>query len=159
MRGREQGRDRREHVALRGGVVAGDEADLPRQQGQPALPLRRKEAFGCELLLQPLDRRQVVAEPEPLERQGAKPELATCLVQLRAAEDVDVRAVAEVEPQRVELPARHRDAEARTVARVLEREEHGLPAVVALELGDLAFDPDRGQARKPGRDAAVERAD
>jgi hypothetical protein len=68
-------------------------------------------------------------------------------------------AVGELQPQRVELPTRHRDAEARAVLRVLEREEDARPAVRAPQLRDLALDPDRRQALQPGGDAAVEGAD
>src|SRR5262245_32984618 len=72
---------------------------------------------------------------------------------------MDAVAVRELEPQPVELPARHRDAEARAVLRVLEREEDARPALRAPQLRDLALDPDRGQAGEPGGDPAVERAD
>src|SRR5262249_56287972 len=65
----------------------------------------------------------------------------------------------ELEREAVELAAWHRDAETRTVPRVLEREENARPALRAPQLRDLALDPDRRQAREPGRDTAVERAD
>jgi hypothetical protein len=56
---------------------------------------------------------------------------------------MDALAVAEVEPERVELPARHRGRETRAVLRILEREEDRLPRRLAAQLGDLALDPDR----------------
>ena len=47
----------------------------------------------------------------------AQPQLALLLAELRAAVDVDALAVREVEPQRVELSARHRGGEARAALR------------------------------------------
>jgi hypothetical protein len=100
----------------------------------------------------------VLAEPEPLERERSQAELAACFEQLRPAVGVHAVAVGELQPQRVELAARHRDAEARAVLGVLEREEDARPAVRAPQLRDLALDPDRRQALQPGSDAAVEGA-
>ena len=158
VRRRKTGGDRRQHVALRGRLVPGDEPDPPRQERQPPLPLRGEQALGGELLLQALQRGQVLADPEPLERERAEAELALRLVELWAAVDVHAVAVGEVEPQPVELAAGHRDAETGAVRGILEREEDAGPARLAAELGHLAFHPDRGQAREPGGDAAVERA-
>jgi hypothetical protein len=121
--------------------------------------LALEHSFGGELLLQPLERRQVVAEPEALDRERAHAVVALRLEQLGAPEHVRALAVGEVEPQRVEAGARDRHADARAIGRVLEREEDGLPARVAPELRDLSFDPDRGQAAQPVRHAAVERGD
>ena len=42
---------------------------------------------------------------------------------------------------------------------VLEREEDALPALLAAQFGDLALDPDAGQAGEEVGDAAVERGD
>ena len=89
---------------------------------------RLEEALGRELLLQPLERREVVAEPEALDRERAEAEVAARLEELRPPVDVDALAVDEVEPQRVELAARHRDAEAGAVAGILQREEDALPS-------------------------------
>ncbi len=72
---------------------------------------------------------------------------------------MDAVAVGQVEPQRVELPARHRDRDAGTVGRILEREEDALPRALAAELGHLALDPDGREAREPVADPAVERRD
>ena len=79
------------------------------------------------------------------------------LEEFRAAEDVDALAVREVEPERVELAARHRDAETRAVRRVLQREEDARPPLLAAKLRHLALDPDRRQPREPVADAPVER--
>ena len=117
-----------QHVALGRCIVAGDEADAARQNGKRALALGGEKALGSELALQPLERREVVAEPEPLERQRAQAKLAARLVQLGSSVGVDAVAVDELELQRVELAARHRDAEARAVLRILEREEDARPA-------------------------------
>src|SRR5207237_6663465 len=106
-------RDRRQNVAFRSGVVSGDETDAARQERQRALPF--EHTFRGQLLLQPLERGEVVAEPEPLERESPQAEVALRLEELWPAEDVDALAVGEVEPQRVEARARDRDAEAGAV--------------------------------------------
>ena len=140
-RRRKARRDRRENVALGRRVVAGHEPDSARHERQRALPL--EHAFGSELLLQPLERGEMVADPEALDRQSAHAEVALCLEQLRSAEHVHALAVGQVEPQRVEARPRDRDAETSPVRRILEREEDRCPARVAPELGHLALDPDR----------------
>jgi hypothetical protein len=101
----------------------------------------------------------VCADAEPLDRQRAQAEVAALLEQLGARVDVDALAVGEVEAEAVELPARHRHRDARAVGRVLQREEDARPALVALQLGHLAFDPDGREPAEPPRDAAVERRD
>ena len=159
-RGRwEAGPDRRHDVALRSRVVAGHDADAPRQQWQRALAGVGEEALGGKGRLQPLERGEVGADAETLDRQRAELELAALLVQLRPAEHVHALAVREVEPQRVEPSARHRDPHAGTVGRILEREEDRCPPFVPAELGHLALDPDRGEARQPLPDPAIERGD
>ena len=100
VRRREAGLDRRDHVALRGGVVAGDEPDPARQQRQRALPLGGEEPLGGELRLQPLERGEVRADAEALDRERAHAVVAALLEELGPAEDVDALAVGEVEPQR-----------------------------------------------------------
>ena len=60
----------------------------------------------------------MVAEAEAFDREGAEAELAASLEELRPAVHVDALAVDEVEAQRVELPARHLDAETGAVGRV-----------------------------------------
>ena len=112
-----------------------------------------------ELLLQPLERREVVALAEALERERAQLELALRREQLRPPVHVRALALLEVEPQRVELAARDRARQARAVGRILEREEDVRPAGVAAELRDLALDPDGREAGDPVGDAAVERGD
>ena len=92
--------DRRDDVALRGGVVAGDEPDPARQERQRALPLGGEEALGRELRLQPLERDEVRADAEALDRERAQAEVAALLEELGPAEDVHALAVGEVEPQR-----------------------------------------------------------
>ena len=126
------------------------------RRGSGRLRSAREEALGGELPLQALERGEMVAEAEALDREGPQAEVARGLEQLGPPEDVDALAVREVEPQRVELAAGHRHAEAGAVGRVLQREEDALPALLAAELGHLALDPDRRQAREPVADAAVE---
>src|SRR5207247_11076883 len=124
-----------------------------------ALPLGRDQPFRSELPLQPLERREVVAEAEALDRERTQAEVGALLEELRAAEDVDALAVGEVEPEGVELAPRHRDREAGALGRILEGEEDGLPVRVTAQLGDLALDPDGRQAREPIAHAAVEGCD
>ena len=159
VRRREPRGDRRQDVPLRGGVVPGDEPDQPRDPRQRPLPLGGEEPLGGELLLQPLERGEVRAEPVALDRERAQVEVAALLVQLRPTVDVHALAVAEAEPQPVELPARHLHREARAVLGILEREEHGRPALLSAQLGHLALDPDGRQPLEPRGDALVERAD
>src|SRR4051794_24481256 len=155
---RETALDGGEDVALRGGVVAGDEPDLPREPRERALTLRREEPLRGELLLQTLERGQVVAEPERLEREGAQAELASRREELGPAVDVHAVAVRDAAADRVELPAGHGHRQAGAVSRVLEREEDARPARLPPELRDLALDPHRRQPSEPRRDAAVEGA-
>ena len=98
------------------------------RSGSGRLRSAAKSPSAASLRLQPLERGEVVAEAEALERERAQPELAARLVQLGPSVGMHAVAVGEIEPQRVELAARHRDAEARAVLRVLEREEDARPA-------------------------------
>ena len=148
-----------QHVALGGGVAARHEPDQSREARQGALARLVEQPFAGELLLQPLERGQVGAEADALDRQRAQAKLAALLVELRAAEDLHALAVGEVELQRVEQAALHLHADARAALGILEREEHRLPALLPPQLGDLAVDPDRRQAAEPRADALVERAD
>ena len=159
VRRREARLDRRQHVALRRRVVAGDEADPARQQRQRALALGREQPFGRELRLQPLERSEMRADAEALDRERPQTEISALLEQLGAPVHVHALAVCEVEPQPVELAARHRHTDRRAVRRVLQREEDARPASVAAKLRDFAFHPDGGQPAEPLRDAAVERGD
>src|SRR5581483_871518 len=85
--------------------------------------------------------------------------VAPLLEELGTAEDVHPLAVREIEPECVEAPALHRDADACAVAWILEGEVDGGPTVMALQLGDLALHPERRQLAQPLRDAAVEARD
>ncbi len=129
------------------------------QERQVPLPLGREEPFRGQRLLQPLDADERRAEPERLERERAQLKDAARLVELRPAVDVHLVPVRDLQPKGVERHPGHGRRQARPVLQVLEREEHALPAVLAAQLGDLALDPERGQARKPGADTAVERGD
>ena len=91
--GREARGDRAEHVALGGGVVAGDEPDAPREARERPLALGREEALVGELALEALQRGEVVAEAEALDREGAQAEVAAGLEELGTPEDVDALAV------------------------------------------------------------------
>ena len=128
-------------------------------RGSGRLRSSREQSLAGELRLQSLDRGEVRADAEALDRQRAQAKLAARFVQLGTAEDVHALAVAEIEAQSVEAAARHRDGEARAVLRILEREEHRRPALVAPQLRHLAFDPHGRQPRDPRRDALVERRD
>ena len=119
------------------------------RSGQRPLPLRREQPFGGERPLQPLEPGEVVADPEPLDREGAQPEVAALLEQLGAAEHVHALAVPQVEPERVEARPRDRHGQARAVVRVLQGEEDALPRLLAPQLRDLALDPDGRQPREP----------
>ena len=103
-RGREARVDRRDHVLSRGRVGPGDESDPARKARQRALARGVEEPLVGELLLQPLDRGQMRAEPEALERECAQPELAFRREELGPPEHVDPLAFREVELQRVERP-------------------------------------------------------
>ena len=151
--------DRGQHVALGGGVVPGDEADPAGQARQRPLARLGEEPLGGELRLQALQRREVLADPEALDRECPQPQLALLLPELGPPVHVHALAVREVEAQPVELPARHRRREAGAALGVLQREEDGLPAGLAAQVGQLALDPERRQALEPRRDALVEPGD
>ena len=128
-------------------------------RGSGALSLGREEPFGRELLLEPLERGEVGAEAEALDREHLEAQLALLRPHLGAAVDVDSLAVRQVEAERVEPPSRKGCFHARAAVLVLEREEHGLPALLAPQLGDLALDPDGWQPPEPVGEAAVEGGD
>src|SRR5206468_4202951 len=79
------------------------------------------------------------AEAEALDRQRAQVEVAALLVELGAPVDVHTLTLDEVEPERVELSARHLRREARTAVRILEREVDGRPTLLPPQLGDLSL--------------------
>ena len=60
--------NRRDEVAARGGVGPGEDPDSARDARERPLPLGREEALGREFPLQLLERDEVAAEPEPLDR-------------------------------------------------------------------------------------------
>ena len=158
-RGWKAGRDRGENVALRRRVVSGDQRDSPGKAREGALALDREDALRRELPLQPVERCEVCPEPEPLDRECTQAEVAARLEELGSAEDVYSFALGEIEPQAVELAPGHADAEAASLARVLEREEDALPAILTPQLRQLALDPDGGQAPEPPGDTPVEGCD
>src|SRR4029078_4827272 len=85
VRGREALNDVREHVALGCRVVAGDEPDAPREARQRALAALVEQSLRGELPFQLLQRGEVRAESEALDRQRLQAQLATLLVELGAA--------------------------------------------------------------------------
>ncbi len=159
LRRREAGTDRCHEVASRSGVCAGEDPDRARNAREATLPLRREQALGGELALELLEREQVRAEPDPLDRRRPESELRLLLVDLRATGDVDGLAFGEVELEAVVRAPRDRDVERRAGLRILQRQEDVGPGVVAAELGDLPLHPQGGQPAEVHPDAAVERRD
>ena len=96
--GREARRDRGQHVALGGCVVARHKPDQARDPRQRPLALRCEQSLRGELLLQPLQRGEVLAEPEALDRERPQAELAAKLPELGPAVDMDALAVRQIEP-------------------------------------------------------------
>src|SRR4030095_4710959 len=72
-------RDRGEHVAFGGRVASGPEPDPAWEAGQGTLAGRGEQPFVGELALEPLERGEMVTQPEPLDRQRPEPEVATRL--------------------------------------------------------------------------------
>src|SRR5437588_452977 len=68
VRGRKSLDDACEHIALRGGIVAGDEPDQPWEPRQGALATLVEHPLRGQLLLQPFEGGEVRAEPEALDR-------------------------------------------------------------------------------------------
>src|SRR3979490_865455 len=83
----------------------------------------------------------------------------TSRIELGTAVDMHALAVLKVEPQPVELAARHLHRETRAVLRIFEREKHRSPALLPAQLRHLAFDPNRRQPLDVPRAALLERAD
>ena len=96
-RRRESRTDRRDEVAASRGVRTGEDPDRTRDAWQPALPLGREEPLRGELPLQLLERDEVAAEADPLDRGRAEPELPSELVELGASGDVNGLALLEAE--------------------------------------------------------------
>ena len=107
--------DRGHEVALGRGLGAGQQPDPAREERQRALALLGEEPFRGEGLAQPLDPRGERAEADRLERERPEAERTARRVELGPAEDLDGGAVGELDPQRVERGARHRDRQARAV--------------------------------------------
>ena len=82
------------------------------RRGSGRLRAVGEQPLGGELRLQPLERGEVGAEPEALDRERPQAEVAPLLPELGPPVDVHALAVPEVEPEPVELPARHRTREA-----------------------------------------------
>ena len=95
-------RDARDDVAACGRVRARDDADGAREARQRALALGREQALGGEDALEALDRGEMVAEPDPLDRARPEAELPFRLVDLGLALDEHALAVGEVELELVE---------------------------------------------------------
>ena len=136
---------------------ARDEADQLRDAGQRTLALLREESLGRELYTQPLKRRQVRAQAGALDLQRPQAERPALLEEARPALHVDAVAVDKVELQRIELRAPHLCTHGRARVGILQREEHRRPALLPLQLGQLAFNPHAWQFPEPLRDAVVER--
>ena len=86
--------DAGDDIAPRRCVRAGDDADRPWEAGQGALALGREQPLGGEHPLEALDRGEMVAEPDSLDRARAEAELALGLVDLGLALDEHALAVA-----------------------------------------------------------------
>ena len=159
MRGGKAGSHGRDEVPLRGGFVSRQESDPTGKERQRTLALGREESLGRKLSLQPLEPSQDVAEPQRLDRQRTKLEGGAGCIELGSAEDVYPVTVGELESERVEASARHRDREAGAVCRILQGEEDALPTLLAAKLRDLALDPERRQPLEPRGDSPIERRD
>src|SRR6266508_4233457 len=159
LRRGEASRDGGDEVALRRGLVAGHQSDPAGEKRQRPLARRREEPFAGESALELVDSRQESSEPQRLDRQRAEAKLAAGGEELRPAENVNRRAVHELEAERVEAAPRHADGKTGAVPGILQGEEDALPAVLAPKLRDLAFDPDGRKSREPRSNAAIERGD
>src|SRR5262249_8772116 len=116
-----------------------------------------EEAFGREAALEPLEREEMLSEPEALDGGHAESELATRFPELGAALRVHRLTLLEAELEAVEDAALDRRLERGAPRRVAARAEHRRPRLVAPELRHLALDPDGGDPTQVPRDAAVER--
>ena len=157
--GREAGVNPGHDIAARRGVGSRDDADGTRKARQRALALGREQPFVGQGALEALDRGEVVAEADPLDRDGAEAQLAARFVDLGLALDEHALAVAEPERESVEAAPWHRRAQAGATRRVLECEEDERPRVVAAQLRDLTLDPQHGQPTEVDPDPLVERGD
>src|SRR6185437_9694859 len=135
-------------------VAAAHEADDAGQERQRPLAVGREQALVGQPQPHLLDPAQELAEAELLDRVRLEPELALALPQLAAAEDVDAVADAGRRLDAVELLLLHRAAQDRRA--VLQAEVDEPPAVGALELRQLALDPDVAEPGQPVGDALVE---
>ncbi len=159
LRRREASADRRHEIASCCGVGSRQDPDRPWDAREPSLPVGREQPFGRELALELLEREEVSAEPEALDRRRPQTELCLLLVDLGAPRDVDGLALRELEREPVEGPPGDRHVERRARLRILQRQEDVRPRVVAPELGDLSLHPQRGQPPEVHPDPPVERRD
>ena len=111
--GGEAGADAGHDVAPRRCVGTRDDADRAREARQRALALGREQPLGGQHALEALDRGEVVAEPDPLDRAARKLSSPLRLVDLGLALDEHALAVAQPELEGVEPAPRHRRAAGR----------------------------------------------
>ena len=152
--GRVARRRRLDHVALGGGVAAAHEPDDAGQERQRPLALGGEEPLAGEPQAHLLDPAQQLAEAELLDRVRPEAELALALPELAAAERVHPVADGRRRLDLVEALALHRALQDRGV--VLQAEVDEPPAVGALELRELALDPDVAEPAQPVGHALVE---
>ncbi|CAK7281344.1 hypothetical protein SGPA1_12137 [Streptomyces misionensis JCM 4497] len=148
-----------QHVPLRGGGPAADQADQLGQERQPLLALRREQALGHERLLQLLQAGQQLADAHGPYLRRAQRQLAPRRVPLGLGEHQDPGALADHVGHRVEhLPvAGHADRD--VVRRVAQRQEHDARAGPPRQLRDLPLDPHRAQPVDPPPDQPGDLAD
>src|SRR6478735_9631079 len=79
LRRGEAGRDGRDEVAASSRVGAGENPDGSWHARQPTLPLGGEESLSSEGALQLLQRKEVSAQADPLDRRRAKRELGLLL--------------------------------------------------------------------------------
>ena len=159
LRDREAARDGRDDVSARRRVRAGQDPDRARDPRERTLSLGGEEALGRESAFEELERDEVLAEPEPLDRRQPERELSPRLPDLRATLRVHGLALLEPELEAVEGAPLHGRLERRSGGGITEREEDRRPGLVPTQLGHLALHPDRRDASDVPGHAAVEGGD
>ena len=154
--GRKTGLNARDHIAAGGCIRAGDDTDGAREAGQRTLALCCEQSLGCEHPLQALDRREVVSEPDPLDRARAEAQLAPRLVQLCLPLDEHPLTIRQSEVEPVEAGPLDRGVERGAAVGIFEREEDERPRLVPAKLRELTLDPDRGEPAEDDPDPLVE---
>ncbi len=141
-----------QHVALGGRAARGHQTDAVRQERQALLALPGEEALGRQQLAAALETGQQLTEPDHADVVGDEAQRAAVGVVARTAVDDDARAL---DHRRVggvdDLPLagdRHGDV----AEGVAQHDEDRCHALAAVELGDLALDPDRAEAVDPARE-------